>query len=51
MNTPNLAQLPGGQSLIARQQVAGIDGKGGIYFAVLLCAGPYVTSCAVNGGA
>lgn len=27
----------------------GIDGKGGIYFAVLLCAGPYVTSCAVNG--
>src|SRR5579871_2431601 len=29
----------------------GIDGKGGIYFATLLCAGPYVTSCAVNGGA
>jgi hypothetical protein len=29
----------------------GIDGKGGIYFAIVLCAGPYVTSCAVNGGA
>ena len=29
----------------------GIDGKGGIYFATLLCAGPYVTSCSVNGGA
>jgi hypothetical protein len=27
----------------------GIDGKGGIYFAVVLCAGPYVTSCSVNG--
>ena len=29
----------------------GIDGKGGIYFATLLCAGPYVTSCPVNGEA
>ena len=29
----------------------GIDGKGGIYFAVVLCAGPYVTSCSVNGEA
>jgi hypothetical protein len=27
----------------------GIDGKGGIYFATVLCAGPYVTSCLVNG--
>jgi hypothetical protein len=27
----------------------GIDGRGGIYFATLLCAGPYVTSCPVNG--
>jgi hypothetical protein len=28
----------------------GIDGMGGIYFAVLLCAGPDVGSCSVNGG-
>jgi hypothetical protein len=27
----------------------GIDGSGGIYFATLLCAGPRVTSCPVNG--
>jgi hypothetical protein len=29
----------------------GIDGTGGIYFAILLCAGPYISSCAVSGGA
>ena len=29
----------------------GIDGTGGIYFATLLCAGPRITSCSVNGGA
>ena len=29
----------------------GIDGKGGVYFATLLCAGPDVTSCSVDGGA
>jgi hypothetical protein len=29
----------------------GIDGKGGVYFATVLCAGPYITSCSVNGGA
>ncbi len=28
----------------------GIDGKGGVYFATVLCAGPYITSCTVNGG-
>ena len=28
----------------------GIDGKGGTYFAVLLCGGPDVTSCTVDGG-
>ena len=28
----------------------GIDGTGGVYFATLVCAGPYVTSCTVNGG-
>ena len=27
----------------------GIDGNGGIYFAMLLCAGPNVTSCTVSG--
>jgi hypothetical protein len=27
----------------------GIDGTGGIYFAILLCAGPHLTSCSVNG--
>jgi len=27
----------------------GIDGKGGVYFAVLLCAGPNMSSCQVNG--
>jgi hypothetical protein len=26
----------------------GIDGTGGVYFATLLCAGPYVTSCPVS---
>ena len=30
---------------------AGIDGKGGVYFATLLCAGPDLTSCTVDGGA
>lgn len=29
----------------------GIDGTGGIYFAILLCAGPTLTSCPVNAGA
>jgi hypothetical protein len=29
----------------------GIDGKGGVYFAIVLCAGPYISSCNVNGGA
>jgi hypothetical protein len=29
----------------------GIDGAGGIYFATVLCAGPKITSCNVNGGA
>jgi hypothetical protein len=29
----------------------GIDGTGGIYFAVLLCAGPDLMSCKVHGGA
>jgi hypothetical protein len=28
----------------------GIDGAGGVYFAILLCAGPDVMSCRVNGG-
>lgn len=28
----------------------GIDGQGGIYFSVLLCAGPDMTSCTVDGG-
>jgi hypothetical protein len=28
----------------------GIDGDGGIYFAVLLCGGPDLTSCTVDGG-
>jgi hypothetical protein len=28
----------------------GIDGAGGVYFAVLLCAGPDMTSCKVDGG-
>jgi hypothetical protein len=28
----------------------GIDGKGGVYFAVLLCAGPAITSCTISGG-
>ena len=28
----------------------GIDGTGGIYFAVVLCAGPDLGSCAVSGG-
>jgi hypothetical protein len=28
----------------------GIDGTGGIYFAILLCAGPDLMSCRVNGG-
>ena len=28
----------------------GVDGKGGVYFATLLCAGPYITSCSVDGG-
>jgi hypothetical protein len=28
----------------------GIDGRGGVYFATLLCAGPDVTSCSVDGG-
>jgi hypothetical protein len=28
----------------------GIDGKGGVYFAVLLCGGPDLTSCTVDGG-
>jgi hypothetical protein len=28
----------------------GIDGKGGIYFAVLLCAGPSLASCTVTSG-
>jgi fibronectin type 3 domain-containing protein len=30
---------------------AGIDGKGGIYFATLLCAGPDLEACQVNSGA
>lgn len=29
---------------------AGIDGTGGIYFATVLCAGPTLTSCEVDGG-
>ena len=29
----------------------GIDGNGGVYFAALLCAGPDITSCSVDGGA
>jgi hypothetical protein len=29
----------------------GIDGKGGIYFATLLCAGPDLEACQVNSGA
>ncbi len=29
----------------------GIDGKGGIYFAALLCAGPDLEACQVNAGA
>ncbi len=28
----------------------GIDGNGGVYFATLLCAGPNLMSCNVNGG-
>jgi len=28
----------------------GISGTGGIYFAIVLCAGPKITSCNVNGG-
>ena len=28
----------------------GIDGRGGVYFAALLCAGPDITSCSVDGG-
>lgn len=28
----------------------GIDGTGGVYFVTLLCAGPTVTSCQINGG-
>ncbi|WP_156180796.1 hypothetical protein [Bradyrhizobium sp. LTSPM299] len=28
----------------------GIDGTGGIYFAILMCAGPDLMSCRVNGG-
>jgi hypothetical protein len=28
----------------------GIDGTGGIYFATVLCAGPYITSCPITGG-
>jgi hypothetical protein len=28
----------------------GIDGTGGIYFAIVLCAGPYITSCPITGG-
>ena len=28
----------------------GIDGTGGVYFAILLCAGPSVASCQVTGG-
>lgn len=28
----------------------GIDGKGGVYFAVVLCAGPNLSSCSVDGG-
>ena len=28
----------------------GIDGAGGVYFAIVLCAGPFVTSCPINGG-
>ncbi len=29
----------------------GIDGKGGIFFAIVLCGGPNMSSCLVNGGA
>ena len=29
----------------------GIDGTGGIYFAIVLCAGPDMMSCKINGGA
>ena len=29
----------------------GVDGGGGVYFATLLCAGPDITSCSVDGGA
>jgi hypothetical protein len=28
----------------------GIDGTGGVYFAIVQCAGPYITSCPINGG-
>jgi hypothetical protein len=28
----------------------GIDGKGGVYFASVVCAGPNITSCHVDGG-
>jgi hypothetical protein len=28
----------------------GIDGAGGVYFAIVLCAGPYITSCPINAG-
>jgi hypothetical protein len=28
----------------------GIDGAGGVYFAIVLCAGPYVTSCPISAG-
>ncbi len=28
----------------------GIDGRGGVYFATLLCAGPDITGCYVDGG-
>ena len=28
----------------------GLDGTGGVYFAVVLCAGPVMTSCSINGG-
>jgi hypothetical protein len=28
----------------------GIDGTGGVYFVIVLCAGPYMTSCPITGG-
>jgi hypothetical protein len=28
----------------------GIDGAAGIYFAIVLCAGPYITSCPISAG-